>query len=1018
MNITATDENGIESVWYNWDGNNVTYSGPQSINFSEGLNKIYAWAKDSEENIGSTSVAFTIDTTAPIVEVTSPIDTIYPDSEHLLSITATDDNGIDTVWYNWEGSNRTYTIPQNIMFSEGLNTIYAWANDSVGNIGLTSVAFIIDTTAPNVKITSLINTTYSDAQQLLNITATDDNGIDTIWYNWEGNNLTYAIPQIITFSENLNTLYAWANDSEGNVGSTSVAFNIDIIVPTVEITSPTNTIYLSAEQLLNITATDNKGIDTVWYNWEGSNETYTVPQNITFSEGLNTIYAWANDSGGNVGLTLVIFTIDTTGPIVEITSPTNITYSDAQQLLNITATDDNGIDTIWYNWEGNNLTYTIPQIITFTENLNTIYAWANDSQGNVGSTSVVFTIDTIVPTLEITTPTNKIYTNAEQLLNITPTDDNEINTVWYNWEGSNMTYTVPQNITFSEGLNTIYAWVNDSGGNVGLTSVVFIIDTTAPTVEIMSPTNTIYTNAEQLLNITAADNNGISTVWYNWEGSNVTYTVPHNITFTEGPNTIYIWANDSGGNVRLTSVDFIIDTTAPTVEITSPTNIIYINAEQLLNITATDTNGISTIWYNWEGSNETYTVPQNITFSEGLNTIYVWANDSGGNVGSTSITFPIITNSFLSVWNTTKPGSSGTNEVKLALTPSGTYNFDIYWGDGINNTITSWNQAEVTHTYDSPDEYTIHITGTIIGWSFNNGGDKEKLVEIKRWGTLRLGNSGGYFYGCKNLDITASDILNLTGTTTLINAFHGCTNIVEIEKMNEWNVSSVTSMQNMFWAASSFNQNISSWDVSSVTNMGYMFSGAFSFNQPIGGWNVSSVTNMFYLFSHARSFNHPIGSWDVSSVTNMWGMFNNARSFNHPIGSWDVSSVTHMMGMFISAFDFNQDIGDWDVSNVIYMAHMFSGASSFNQNISSWDVSSVTNMMGMFKGARSFNQPIGSWDVSSVTNMRAMFFAIFSLPLSFNQNISSWDVLWCFFFQPKYKQLGCLERYKHAGHVL
>ena len=896
-------------------------------------------------------------------------------------------------------------IITSILIVSGLvfGLLFLWPKGEVKN----------DTTAPTVEITSLTNTTYPDAEQLLNITATDDNGIDTVWYNWEGNNVTYTFPHNIAFSEGPNTIIAWANDSVGNVGLTSVVLIIDTIIPIVEITSPINTTYPDSEQLLNITATDDKGINTVWYSWEGSNETYTVPQNIAFSEGLNTIYAWANDSVGNVGLTLVAFTIDTTAPTIEITSPTNKTYSDAEQLLNITTTDDNGIDTVWYNWEGSNVTYTVPQNITFSEGLNTIYAWANDSEGNVGSTSVAFTIDTIIPIVEITSPINITYPSTELLLNITATDNKGINTVWYNWEGSNVTYTEPQNITFSEGLNTIYAWVNDSGGNIGSTSVAFIIDTTVPTVEITSLANTTYSDAKQFLNITTTDDNGIDTVWYNWEGSNVTYTAPQNITFSEGLNTIYAWANDSVGNVGSTSVEFTIDTTAPTVEITSPTNTIYPDAEQLLNITATDNNGINTVWYNWEGSNVTYTGPQNITFSEGLNTIYAWANDSVGNLGSTSITFTILTNSFLSVWNTTKSGSSGNNQVELALESGGTYNFDVYWGDGTNNTITSWNQAQVTHTYDSPGEYTIHINGTIIGWSFNNGGDKEKLVEIKRWGDLRLGNLGGYFYGCKNLDITASDILNLTGTTTLINAFHDCNNIDEVEKMNEWDVSSVISMHGMFYYATSFNQDISSWDVSSVTTMESMFRWASSFNrnisnwdvssvtimelmfylatsfnQDIGDWDISSVTNMRGMFYYATPFNQDIGDWDVSSVTTMRDMFNKASSFNQNISSWNVSSVTNMATMFTDASSFNQPIGSWDVSSVIEMGGMFAFASSFNQSIGGWNVSSVTRMNSMFAGASSFNQPIDGWNVSSITSMSHMFFDA----SSFNQPIGSWDV--------------------------
>ena len=1037
LNVSATDDIGINTIWYNWEGTNMTYTIPQEIMFSEGLNTIYAWANDSMGNVGSSSVSFTVDTSVPSIIITSPTNTTYSDAEQLLNITATDDSGINTIWYNLEGTNVTYISSKKITFSEGLNTIYAWANDSMGNVGSSSVSFTVDTSVPSIIITSPTNTTYSDAEQLLNITATDDTGIDTIWYNWEGINVTYTTSKNITFIEGLNTINTWANDSIGNVGSRSVSFTIDTTAPTIEIKSPTNTTYSDAEQLLNMTATDNIGIDTIWYNWEGMNVTYIASKNITFNEGLNTITTWANDSVGNLASHSVTFSIDL-APTVEISSPTNTTYSNAEQLLNMIATDYTGIDTIWYNWEGSNVTYLVPQYITFNEGLNTIYAWANDSGGKVRLTSVTFTIDTTAPIVEIKSPTNTIFPEAKRLLNITATDDNGIDTIWYNWEGSNETYTAPQNITFSEGLNTIYVWANDSVGNVGSSSVAFTIDTTAPIVEIKSPTNTIFPEAKRLLNITATDDNGIDTIWYNWEGSNETYTAPQNITFNEGLNTIYAWANDSVGNIGSSLVTFTIDTTAPTVEIKSPTNKIYSDAKRLLNITATDDNGIDTIWFNWEGSNVTYTIPQNITFGEGLNTIYVWANDSVGNTGSTSISFTILSNSFLSVWNTTKSGSSGSNQVELALESGGTYNFEVYWGDRTNNTITSWNQAQVTHTYDSSGEYIIHINGTIIGWSFNNGGDKEKLVEIKRWGNLRLGNSGGYFFGCRNLDITANDILNLAGTTTLYNAFQGCYNIDEIERMNDWEVSSVTNMDGMFafttsfnqdigdwdvssvtnirsmffgassfnqdiggWdvssvtsmlsmfrMASSFNQDISSWDISSVTDIYSMFRDASSFNQPIGSWNVSNVTHLYSMFSGASSFNQPIGSWDVSSVTNMWTMFSGASSFNQPIGSWDVSSVTTMQDMFNSASSFNQDIGGWNVSSVTTMEDTFNGASSFNQTIGGWDVSSVTTMEDMFNGASSFNQDIGGWDVSSVTTMSYMFY----LATSFNQDIGSWDV--------------------------
>ncbi|MHA1191805.1 MAG: BspA family leucine-rich repeat surface protein [Promethearchaeota archaeon] len=437
------------------------------------------------------------------------------------------------------------------------------------------------------------------------------------------------------------------------------------------------------------------------------------------------------------------------------------------------------------------------------------------------------------------------------------------------------------------------------------------------------------------------------------------------------------------------SGEIIIDTTAPTVEITSPTNnTIYDDAVQWLNITATDESGIDTIWYNWDGNNVTYISSQEIIFNEGLNTISAWANDSEGNIGSTSVSFTIDTNSFLSVWDTRNPGVTQINQIGLPLEPIGIYDFMVDWGDGTNNSIITWNQAEVTHTYALGGVYTIKITGIIIGWRFNHGGDLNKLLEIKQWGDLRLGNSGDYFYGCTNLKITASDSLNLTGTTTLASAFRDCYTTDKIDNMNDWDVSSVTNMTFMFYNAITFNQDIGSWDVSSVTDMSYMFRNANSFNQDIGSWDASSVTSMYEMFSDASDFNQNIGSWDVSSVTSMYEMFGNADAFNQDIGSWDVSSVTRMSYMFRNANSFNQDIGSWDISSVTDMNDMFNGATAFNQDIGNWDVSSVIDMDGIFRGATIFNQNIGSWDVSSVTYMSDMFYGA----ITFNQNIGSWDV--------------------------
>ncbi|MEL0164772.1 MAG: BspA family leucine-rich repeat surface protein, partial [Candidatus Heimdallarchaeota archaeon] len=195
--------------------------------------------------------------------------------------------------------------------------------------------------------------------------------------------------------------------------------------------------------------------------------------------------------------------------------------------------------------------------------------------------------------------------------------------------------------------------------------------------------------------------------------------------------------------------------------------------------------------------------------------------------------------SFISIWNT----SLGTNNVtiRLPLIIGGTYNFTVNWGDGTNETITS---RVGIHTYTSPGTYVVIINGTLDGWSFNNGGDRLKLIEIIQWGTMGFGDAFYHFKGAENLILTATDAPDLSNTNSLYGTFWDCSKLGSNGSMNSWNTSSVTDMGNIFYYASSFNQPIGNWDTSSVTTMANLFSYADAFNQPIGNWDTSSVTTM------------------------------------------------------------------------------------------------------------------------------------------------------------------------------
>ena len=366
--------------------------------------------------------------------------------------------------------------------------------------------------------------------------------------------------------------------------------------------------------------------------------------------------------------------------------------------------------------------------------------------------------------------------------------------------------------------------------------------------------------------------------------------------------------------------------------------------------------------------------------------------------------------------DTTNSGSANDTFV-LPLVSGESYDFTIDWGDGVES-ISGSTLTGATNTYTSPGIYTIKISGTFPRIYFNNGGDRSKITDISQWGEVLWNNMEGSFYGCNNLDISATDYPILSGVTDARNMFRECSSLVYNSSISGWTTSNIQLFNSMF-RDMNFDQNLGSWDMSSASNiefmfhgnttfnnggspsiadwdtsnitgggMAYLFKGASTFNQPLSGWtiNVNSLDSVFY---QASSFNQPLDMWDVSGI----GAFNvlfYQSAFNQPLSSWDMSSATSLIFMFGNC-PFNQNIGGWNVSGVTTMQRMFEFNGAFNNggsaSISGWTTSNVTNMNGIFLFADDFNQPIGSWDVSNVTN----FEFTFAFAYAFNQNIGAWD---------------------------
>jgi len=125
--------------------------------------------------------------------------------------------------------------------------------------------------------------------------------------------------------------------------------------------------------------------------------------------------------------------------------------------------------------------------------------------------------------------------------------------------------------------------------------------------------------------------------------------------------------------------------------------------------------------------------------------------------------------------------TAGADTFELPILAGGatyTQDFEVDWGDTSSSTITSYDDADRTHSYSGAGTYTVVMTGTCEWFKFNNGGDKALVVELNSF-TSDMGFKYLDFYGCTALHTacalgTKSSLLNATSM------FNGCTGLTAI----------------------------------------------------------------------------------------------------------------------------------------------------------------------------------------------------------------------------------------------
>ncbi|KUJ59173.1 hypothetical protein AR687_24510, partial [Flavobacteriaceae bacterium CRH] len=225
---------------------------------------------------------------------------------------------------------------------------------------------------------------------------------------------------------------------------------------------------------------------------------------------------------------------------------------------------------------------------------------------------------------------------------------------------------------------------------------------------------------------------------------------------------------------------------------------------------------------------------------------------------------------FVTRWNLATAGS-GTTQLSFGVATAGTVNYT--WETVPAGTSGSGTFTGTTATITGlPTGATIDLSIKPTNFqriAIANGSDKSRLTDIKQWGTVAWTSMQNAFNGCANLNISATDIPNLGSATSLEGMFNASSVLNGPANINSWDVSKITSMKDMFYKATAFNQDISGWNVVAVTNMSSMFTQAAAFNQNISGWNIAAVTDMSNMFNQATAFNQNLAAWGAKFNTNV-----------------------------------------------------------------------------------------------------------------------------------------------------
>ena len=498
------------------------------------------------------------------------------------------------------------------------------ALDASGQTTMTMVQVAIDTLGPRTTLTQPAMGVAVGVTSLLQGTATDPATTTTVSVDVGAGPQPATIgaagvwQAAVSFPANLNRVTRQitirATDALGNLSSQVVQVLVDTQGPVLTLTSPSSTTVVGASATLAGAATDGTGpVSGMTVDVGSGPAPVTVQSNGTWSvmvtlpanldRVMQTITLRAQDSLGNITQTTAQILVDTRGPVLVLTNPSSTTVVGTSATLTGTATDSTGpVSGMTVDVGGGPSPVTVQAngawsaTVTFPANLDrvlrTVTLRAQDAVGNVSQTTAQVLVDTRGPVLAFATPASmeRLGIPRTQAVTGTVADGSGVSSVVMNCAdlGGNRVATMTSGSwsvswplpTADNASFTCTTTATDSLTNQTVVTRTFFVDTVAPVVNITAPlagavlTSDAFTvqvtDGSNLLSATTATFAGLPA---SVTGSGTMYSgtlMRPSVDYES--RTLSFTATDAEGNTNTVSRSVIVDTVAPHVFITTPSD--------------------------------------------------------------------------------------------------------------------------------------------------------------------------------------------------------------------------------------------------------------------------------------------------------------------------------------------------------------------------------------------------------------------------------------------------------------